>query len=174
MRSARTLQRTCRAARNRGISLLELLVAIAILAVVTTGAALAIANAGTERRLEREGRRMAALVELACERAQITGREHGVHFSRAGYAFGFATPAGWRVLHEGELRPRLLDSGMVLAASRDDLPLELDAGTPLEPQVVCLASGELTPFEATLGLAGASLAVRGLPDATVAVEVPAP
>ena len=174
MRSARTFERIPPAARSRGVSLLELLVAVAILAVVTAGAALAIANAGPERRLEREARRLAALVELACERAQLTGREHGVHLSRAGYGFGFATPIGWRVLTDGELRPRLLDPPMALAASRDDVPLELDAGTPVEPQVVCLASGELTPFEATLELADASLAVRGNPDATVSVEAPAP
>ncbi len=160
--------------RAGGVSLLELLVVIAILAVVATGAALAIANAGPERRLEREGRRLAALVELACERAQLTGREHGVHFSRAGYAFGLATPVGWRVLNDGELRPRLLESGFSLAAARDDVPLKLDAGTPLEPQVVCFASGELTPFETTLGLAGATLAIHGRPDARVELADAAP
>lgn len=149
------------------MSLLELLVVIAIMAVISVGAILAVANAGPERRLEREGRRFAALVELACERAQLTGREHGVHLSTSGYAFGMATPAGWRVLTDGELRPRLLETGLTLVAARDDVALELDAGTPLEPQAVCLASGELTPFDATLGLAGATVTVHAHPDASV-------
>jgi general secretion pathway protein H len=139
-----------RIARPRGLSLIELLVAIAILAALYGAAVVAIGSAAGPRVLEREGLRFAALVSTACERAQISGRDYGVHVSRAGYAFSIALADGWRLETTGDLRPRELANGLVLELEREGTQAELIEATPEAPQAACFASGELTPFVATV------------------------
>ena len=139
-----------RFSRLRGLSLIELLVAIAILATLYGAVVVAIGSASGPRVLEREGRRFAALVATACERAQISGRDYGVHVSRAGYAFSTALADGWRLETTGDLRPRELAKGLALELAREGTRAELLDEMPDAPQAACFASGELTPFVATV------------------------
>lgn len=136
--------------RQRGLSLIELLVAVAILAALYGAITIAVDAAGGARQVEREGQRFAALVRIACERAQISGRDYGIHVARGGYAFSVAGAADWRLEGGGDLRPRELASGMSLAFEREGTEAELVAELPPEPQAACFASGELTPFAASL------------------------
>lgn len=155
------------------MSLIELLVVVAVLAVVAGIAAVGLAGIGGSREVEREARRLQALVSLACERAALGGREHGIGLGRRGYAFLLPTPDGWRAITEGELRPRALPRGFALAATRDDLQLELEDTPGAEPQSVCAPGGELLPFEVRIALDGArGWTVRALPDARVEVVAP--
>lgn len=157
----------------RGMSLIELLVVVAVLAVIAGIAVVGLAGLGGSREVEREARRLQALVTLACERAALGGREHGIALARGGYAFMLPTPDGWRVVAEGELRPRELPGGFVLSATRDGLQLELDDRPGEEPQSVCAPGGELLPFEARIALDGTrGWTVRALPDARVEVLAP--
>lgn len=155
------------------MSLIELLVVVAVLAVIAGIAVVGLAGLGGSREVEREARRLQALVTLACERAALGGREHGIALARGGYAFMLPTPDGWRVVAEGELRPRELPGGFVLSATRDGLQLELDDRPGEEPQSVCAPGGELLPFEARIALDGTrGWTVRALPDARVEVLAP--
>lgn len=155
------------------MSLIELLVVVAVLAVVAGLAVVGLAGLGGSRELEREARRLQALASLACERAALGGREHGIALGRRGYAFMLPTPDGWRVVTEGELRPRELPDGFVIAATRDGLQLDLDDQPGEEPQSVCAPGGELLPFEVRIALGGArGWTVRALPDARIEVVAP--
>ncbi|HVF35615.1 MAG TPA: prepilin-type N-terminal cleavage/methylation domain-containing protein [Candidatus Saccharimonadia bacterium] len=135
---------------QRGVSLIELLVAVAILAALYGAITIAVDAAGGARRVEREGLRFAALVRIACERAQVSGRDYGIHVARGGYAFSIAGAQAWRLEAGGDLRPRELARGMTLALEREGTDAELVEELPAEPQAACFASGELTPFAATL------------------------
>lgn len=160
-------------AAARGMSLIELLVVVVVLSVVAGIAVVGLSGLGGSREVEREARRLQALVALACERAALGGREHGIALARGGYAFMLPTPDGWRVITEGELRPRELPDGFSLSATRDDLQLELDDSPGEEPQSVCAPGGELLPFAARIALDGArGWTVRALPDARVEVIAP--
>ena len=141
---------SCRA-RARGLSLIELLVAIAIIAALYGAIVLSVDAVGGARTVEREGSRLRALVGLACERAMLTGRDVGVHFGRERYAFSFSTPRGWRLDPGGsDLRPRELPEGLTLSIEREGADLPLEDSLPENPQVACFASGELTPFRAAI------------------------
>lgn len=160
-------------AAARGMSLIELLVVVAVLAVVAGIAVVGLAGVGGSREVEREAPRLQALTALACERAALGGREHGIALGRRGYAFMLPTPDGWQAITEGELRPRELPRGFRLAAMRDDLELEIDDQPGAEPQSVCAPGGELLPFEARIAIDGArAWTVRALPDARVEVIAP--
>lgn len=149
-----------------GFTLIELVVVVAIVAVLAVAATLSVNAVGGARVVEREARRFEALVSLACERAQVTGRDVGVHLGARSYAFSTFLPAGWRVESAGDLRTRELPRGFSLTARRDGIVLELVSELPDAPQLVCYASGELTPFalEIDAGPAIPRYAVRGAPD----------
>lgn len=133
-----------------GLSLIELLVVVAILAALYAAITLSVDAIGAPRQLEREALRLAALTELACEQAQLSGHEHGLHLDAGGYGFSIAVTDGWRLQREGALRPRLLPDGFELAAERNGAVFEApEDGLPEEPQVVCFPSGELSPYVAT-------------------------
>ena len=157
--------------RPRGLSLIELLVVVAILAILATAALLAVDSAGPGRQVERELRRLGGRIELACERAQLTGLEAGLHLHRAGYAFSRAGVEGWEPEIVPELRASTLVQGLVLSAQRAGADLELGESEVADPQVVCLPSGELTAFVVTIGTpsGGVRGQLRGEPDGTLRV-----
>lgn len=156
---------------TRGTSLIELLVVVAIIAVLAAAVTLSVDLAGAPRLVEREARRLEALVELACERAQMSGHDYGLHLGSARYAFSVFVPTGWKLETLADLRPRDLPKGLVLSARREGLAMELEDAVPAEPQVVCFASGELSPFDAEISAGEALHALHGLPDGSVSVEV---
>ena len=67
----------------RGFTLLELLIVVAIMAVATAGVSFAMRDS-SQTQLEREGQRLAALLETARARSRITG-----------------IPVRWRVVADG-------------------------------------------------------------------------
>ena len=132
----------------RGFSLIEILVVL-VIAGVLAGALVIAAGSSGPRELENAARRAQALVQLACERALIGGRDIGFAPVEGGLRFGYFEPDGWHEVEDradDELRPRALGEGIELAAERDGEALELVLDAPERPPFACLASGELTPF----------------------------
>lgn len=147
--------------RQAGLSLIEVLVVLVILGVLAGALTLSLGGQA-ERRLENEARRIQALIGLACERALLTGVDIGWRFEAEGWRFGLLRREGWVPLPASpaeELRPRPWDPGMRFSLRRQGLLLD-PAADPDQPQLVCLASGELTPFELELGHEGSTLRWR--------------
>ena len=138
--------------KQRGLSLLEVLVVIAIVAVMIAALTLSFGGSAS-RRLENAARRAQALVELACDRASLSGGDMGIRVTRDRLDFGFMDAAGWHAIagqDSGDpLRPRALGDGVTLRLQRDGRELRLGDAT-VGPQLACLGSGELTPFELEL------------------------
>ena len=78
--------------RAGGFTLLELLVVLAIIAVATTGVSLAMRDS-SQTRLEREGQRLAALLESARARSRTSGMAVHWRTTPAGFSFD-GLPAG--------------------------------------------------------------------------------
>ncbi|MEY4138568.1 MAG: hypothetical protein RLZZ371_750 [Pseudomonadota bacterium] len=98
----------CRPGLSSGFTLLELLVVMALVAIVSTGIGFALRDS-TQTQLEREALRLTALLESARARSQVNG-----------------VPVRWRVTAEGFLFEGLPPS----AQPEDDLPHAwLDADT---------------------------------------------
>lgn len=145
--------------RQRGFSLIEILVVVVVIGVVVTAATLA--YTGGDRELEQAARRAETRVRLACERAAFTGTDVGFALVEDRLRFGRLVAGRWEPVGEGPaeaLRERPLGDGVSLVAFRDGLPLP--AGSPEEPQFACFASGELTPFRLELRHPGAAQAWR--------------
>lgn len=75
----------------RGFTLLELLLVVAIVAIVSGGVSLALRDSGHSA-LEREGQRLAGLLESARARSQASGIPVRWRSSPAGFAFDGLAP----------------------------------------------------------------------------------
>jgi prepilin-type N-terminal cleavage/methylation domain-containing protein len=132
----------------RGLTLIELLVVLVILGVLVGAVTLAFPDLGA-RRGEQALARVRALVELACERAVLSGRDVGIAVAHDALAFGHFRDGRFEQIPDsvGEaLRPRRIERGLWLSLSVDGRTLALSDALPVRPQLACLSSGELTPF----------------------------
>lgn len=147
----------------RGFSLIEVLVVIAVLAVAAGVAVIAVRGVGVERTIEREARRFVEFARLVCARAVASGREHGLHVATGRYGASLPRRGAWTLERAGVLAPREVAERIELRLSRDDVAVEIGATLDGDPQLVCLPSGELTPFELVVAAApaGAEARVRG-------------
>lgn len=156
-----------------GFTLIELLVVVVILAALIGAVTLAFPDLGA-RRGDNAAARTEALLRLACERALASGRDVGIAVSRTGFAFGHFHAGRFQPVADSPaeaLRPRRIDAAVTLALRVDGHALTLADELPAAPQLACLASGELTPFELALTLpGGATRRLRGLPSGALAWE----
>lgn len=173
-------------AASRGFTLLEMVVVILVIGILVTFAMLSIGNRPMEDKLDSEARRMQAITQLAAEEAEAKSVEIGLRFSETGYrllAVNDQTKLWEDYEKDGSLRRRVLAEPVSLKLRVDDRPIQLlpeqppateeqqkkdkDSFSPtaaakkkLEPQVLLLSSGEMTPFELELMAPGLAFFYR--------------
>jgi general secretion pathway protein H len=142
--------------RRGGFSLIELLVVAVIIAVFAGAAVLSLGVLGNDRGIEREVFRLRTLLELLREEAVMQNRDYGVLFSETGYRFyiyDLQRLLWFEPIDDRFLSARQLQEPLSLGLRLEDRDISLDiefepeALEEPEPQVVLLASGEMTPFE---------------------------
>jgi general secretion pathway protein H len=147
--------------RNKGFTLVEILVVVVIMAIVISIAILAVGTTGRDTQLDEESRRIEGLVGLLHERALLEGRDFGLRIEPTAYEFVVydARRDRWMTLdQEHEFRHRDLPKGVSFQLQLDSQtvvikPLDrtLSSNTaPPAPQLAIAASGEGTPFRLTL------------------------
>ncbi len=149
--------------RNKGFTLVEILVVVVIMAIMISLAVLSIGVTGRDSELDQESRRIVGLMGLLHDRALLEGRDFGLLVGPHSYEFlaydGLRDQ--WRPLRgEGEFRRRQLPKGMSFALNLDARDVVLKAADPnlatdaetaaAAPQVAIAASGDGTPFRLTL------------------------
>lgn len=161
--------------RARAFTLIELLVVIVLLGILVSLAVLTTGSSSTSRELRDEARRIAALIGVLSDEAVLDSREYGLLVNHEGYRVlrYDEADARWREVERRKVHR--LPEWMRLELELDGTPLELVApvkqtddraglsdadsrersrerknGPPLEPQLLILSSGELSPFSLRL------------------------
>lgn len=177
-----------------GFTLIEILVVLAIVAIMLLAVGLSVNSGGASRRLGEEAHRLLALVELSCDQAALLGQDAGVEFRSGGYRFLRARGREWEAQPSDTLRPRVLPDGMLLALNVDgrsvDLEADVDADAALEdpsraptsqrskpalrPQLACDSEGNLSaPIELTLQAGESEVVIAQNEAGALAVVAPA-
>jgi general secretion pathway protein H len=165
--------------RARAFTLIELLVVIVLLGILVSLAVLTTGSSSTARELRDEARRIAALIGVLSDEAVLDSREYGLLVNHEGYRVlrYDEADARWREVERRKVHR--LPEWMRLELELDGTPLELVAplkqtddraglsdadsrgrsrersrarksGPRLEPQLLILSSGELSPFSLRL------------------------
>ncbi len=138
---------------SRGFTLLELLVVLVILAVIAATAVLSVGTLGADDEIDREARRLTALLQLAAEESLFQGRDLGIYIEEDRYRFFSYSRDSlqWQSLGgDPSFRERNLPEGLVLSLRVEGQDVELTPAeneSDIEPQVAIFSSGEMTPFE---------------------------
>ena len=142
--------------RARGFTLIEILVVVAIIAVISVGVLLSVNLAGRDTELQKEGDRLQARFDYVREEAALQTREYGVLFDDDGYEFlAFDNREGlWRSVSDDEgLPPHKLPDGLDLKLTLDGRPVVLKRPADAKdktPQVMIFSNGDLDNFAVTL------------------------
>ena len=161
--------------REKGFTLLELLVVLVILAIVAATAILSVGTLGRDDRLQKESLRLATLLRLAGEEALLGGRDIGLYLEDDSYRFLLYSrdTFQWLTLDgDDTFRPWTLPEEVYFSVVVEDREIVLEPAEDLEaiePQVALYSSGDITPFEIYLSreLSDQQFLVEGLPNGTI-------
>ncbi len=146
----------------RGFTLIEVLVVVAIAAILTALVVLRLGQWQSPDDPARQLERLSALIDFQCEQAMFQSRPRGVRVASDGYDFWQQRAEGWLPLTpNGSNRPRAFGQDLDVELLLAGYPVDLDDGNE-QPQIVCQPLGELTPFELTLQSGRQRWRLRGL------------
>jgi general secretion pathway protein H len=164
------LRQGARGRPDRGFSLLEILVVVAIIGVFVGVTILSTDLVGFERRLEQEATRLGSLVGFASDEALLQTQDFGILICEDSYHFFIYDydAADWVPYAARPFGPHTFESDILLTLMIDDREVELERAADVfpsaltgipddeeldempDPQIVILSSGEVTPFQVEL------------------------
>lgn len=126
-----------------GLSLIEVLVTLAIIAVMAGGIMLSLPGSGSEKTVFAESQQLATRLQLAMDEALVTQTPIRLDWKPAGYSFKSATEL------PAILKPEFtLPTALALTSSQDSVIIEPDGtGSPIILELVAGATRQQVLFD---------------------------
>ena len=140
--------------RRAGFTLLEIVVVVAVIAVISGAVLLSARGSAGDRAVEDEAQRMFRVLQLMCDEAVVEGRFAGFGYALDKYSGYQLDPNGWRTVERsGPQRVHSLREGLVLLEPGADEPLP--RALPEKPQLLCAPTGDIGEHDIVITLSGA-------------------
>jgi general secretion pathway protein H len=149
---------------NGGLTLMEILVVLVIVAIVAGFAVLSTTALGSDPPQEKAARRIAALVELVSENAVMESKQFGIRIERHGYQFLRYDGANWKpVTDDPTLRKRKVDDSVTLRLHLEGREVKLPRPATALPTAGTLPTAASTSLPAPTGATSALAAATATP-----------
>ena len=136
--------------KDKGFTLIEILVVVVIVAVLMSAVTLSFPPAG-DKLLKEQADRFSALIGLAQDEAILQSRELALEVNKAGYIFYRNVDNSWATFTEAPFAKREFPAEISSKIYIDGIAIDLEDRDENNPQVIILSSGEMTPFSYKLG-----------------------
>ncbi len=136
--------------KNKGFTLIELMVVVAVIGVVMGSVVLSIGDGGRSDRLEIETKRMSALIKLLSDEAILKNKEYAVVVAETEYDFQeLDKNEKWKPLTgDPVFHKRTMIEGSKIEMVLEDFDVDFGAQKKDEDiKIFILSSGEMSPFE---------------------------
>ena len=132
---------------QKGFTLFEVIVVIAIISFVLTIATISIGDPQVKR-MKQQSERVAALIQLVKEQAIFNSQDYALSIWQSGYAFYTLNEAGWTPVSGDRIfRQRELPDGLEFVLYLDGIRVTLEREDKKKPQIFVTSDGEISPFQ---------------------------
>lgn len=158
MGSAQPVARSLRAApRQRGFTLIEILIVIIILGLLATVALFSLGGSTVRRELEQQSRELLLVLQVASERAILDNSEIGVQVENNQVRFLYYVPReqSWEEFTQRPFKSQEWADTLAIALETESDPPRMPTNEENNerPDLVFFSSGETTPFRLSMSLA---------------------
>lgn len=145
LRSQRTL-------RKAGFTLIEVLIVVAIVAVLAGMVGTSFVGSGQTQAMQGFAYRMAQRVELARDRALQRNREWGLYLEADAYEFAEfnETTQMWEPYTLRPFNTEAYTAQVEMSAEIEEYQGQVETEEELLPDLILFSSGEVTPFKITM------------------------